>query len=211
VPSGSSLLMEVYDHGVRLFFWSPSQPSHEEKARYLAERRPMSELYGSGVLQPTAAFGCVASEPCPVEALAYSFLEWVTRTGTYVRLCNVSVEDTYFAKGEASLGVMEDWVQPAVLAARGVNVTRPSAQALGLTDDDAEALGFSLATATEDAHLRGAGDAKASGDGAAAATRVVAVAAPMALIAGSVGYVLGRASGLSAASPEADACYVAIS
>lgn len=39
LPSGCSLLMEVYDHGVRAFFWSPSQPSHEDKARYLQETR----------------------------------------------------------------------------------------------------------------------------------------------------------------------------
>lgn len=80
----------------------------------------MSELYKHGVLLPTAATGCPSGQVCPVETFAYSFLNWVTKTGTYVSLCNVSVEDTFFAKGEASLGIMEDWVQPEVCSARGL-------------------------------------------------------------------------------------------
>lgn len=61
----------------------------------------MAELYKHGELLPTAAPGCEVGAVCPVEILAYGFLSFVTTTGTYVKLCNVSREDTYFAKGIA--------------------------------------------------------------------------------------------------------------
>lgn len=55
--------------------------------------------------------------------------------------------------GEASLGVMETWVEPEVLAARGINLTRPSIiEEMGFTPYDAEALGLSVSVEEESAH-----------------------------------------------------------
>mmetsp|Transcript_1350 Transcript_1350/g.3576 ORF Transcript_1350/g.3576 Transcript_1350/m.3576 type:complete len:537 (+) Transcript_1350:88-1698(+) len=211
LPSGCSLVVEVYDHGVRIFFWAPSRPSHDMKGKYLREKLPMTDLYKHGVLLPTPAYGCAPGQVCPVESLAYSFVNWVSRTGTYVQLCNVSVEDTYFAKGEASLGVMEHWVQPEVLAARGVNLTRPSVKAMGLTASDAEALGFALAADdSEDSHLRGV----AGGAGDAASFTVLGVAGfsmAMSLVTGVLGFAFGRQTARSPAAPAGEAPYVQLS
>eukprot|EP00930_Biecheleria_cincta_P055074 TRINITY_DN41444_c0_g1_i1.p1 TRINITY_DN41444_c0_g1~~TRINITY_DN41444_c0_g1_i1.p1 ORF type:complete len:522 (+),score=54.96 TRINITY_DN41444_c0_g1_i1:25-1590(+) len=123
LPSGCSLILEVYDDGVRLFFWAPSQPSFEQKARYLSSGRPVKDLFLRGSLLPVHPKACpLQGRVCPVRALASTFVEFVHKTGTYVQICNVSLEDTYFAKGEASLGIVETWVEPSPLAG-GRNVS----------------------------------------------------------------------------------------
>jgi len=112
LPSGSSLVMEVYDEGLRLFFWAPSKPTWELKSQYLKELLPMRYLFADGTMYPTQPEGCGYGKICPVDTLANTFVKWVQRTGTYVDICDVPLEDTYFARGEISLGVMEHWVQP---------------------------------------------------------------------------------------------------
>lgn len=110
-PTASSIIIEVYDHGVKTFFWTPTLPDTAAKAKYLSEELPVRDLYHMGRLWPTAATGCHLHQVCPVEQLVQNWLALVRRTGTYVDICNVSKEDTFFAKGEVSLGIMEDWIQ----------------------------------------------------------------------------------------------------
>lgn len=110
IPSGASLIMEVYEEGLRLFFWMPSRPSAEDKAKHFKEDKPINKLYPGGTLIPVEPQGCVLGHLCPLDVLALHFVQHVRKTGTYVDICNVSKEDTYLAQGEASLGIMEQWL-----------------------------------------------------------------------------------------------------
>jgi len=202
LPSGCSLIVEVYDEGLRLFFWSPSQPSWKHKAKYLKKQKPMLELFRHGRLQPAIPAGCGLGKLCPVEALALSFIEFVRITGTYVKICNVSVEETYFAKGEASLGIMEHWVEPTMFLKRGVNTTPRSAAAIGLTRDDATSLGISFAE--KGAHTT---------IGASNDTPVLFALAAVAfsLLTGCIGFWFGKHAGQGQGPSVTTAPYVQLS
>lgn len=111
LTTSSSLIIEVYDAGVRLLFWSPSQPSLEEKARYAAEGLPVVDLYGIGTLLPARMQGCPDRGLCPLEELVRAHLDHVRQTGAWFEICNAASEgDERVRRAKADQQLLERWL-----------------------------------------------------------------------------------------------------
>lgn len=108
LPSASAMIIEVYDEGVKLFLWEPTHASYEVKAEYEKNGWPVAELFAhGGTLIPTAVPECKPDEICPTTALIKQFTEFVSKTGTWNKICNVSKEISDFATGEIDTGISD--------------------------------------------------------------------------------------------------------
>jgi len=116
LPTGCMLGIEVYEEGVRLFYWAATRPTHDQKAFYLEKGLPMEELYGYGSLIPTAIPGCEAGKLCPMSAMKEMFIGHVSQTGTWAEICGVSKSDMRFREEETHLGIEAPWLTKALAA-----------------------------------------------------------------------------------------------
>merc|ERR1711879_211514 len=67
LPSAASIIVEVYDNNVKIFFWEPSHAGFTFKAKFAQEGWPVEDLFhNGGHLTPTAPQGCTPGELCPI-------------------------------------------------------------------------------------------------------------------------------------------------
>jgi hypothetical protein len=158
LPTGCMLAIEVYEEGVRLFFWAATRPSHDAKAEHLSKGLPMEELYTGGTVLPAAIPGCETGKICPLSAMKEMFVGHVSKTGTWAELCGVTEKDMRFRWEETHLGIMAPWLTRSLGAQ---NLFAADGEACDLKTW-ALAAGLSLATGLVGFKL---GSAKASARG----------------------------------------------
>eukprot|EP00397_Hematodinium_sp_SG-2012_P034364 GEMP01036856.1.p1 GENE.GEMP01036856.1~~GEMP01036856.1.p1 ORF type:complete len:531 (+),score=93.45 GEMP01036856.1:110-1702(+) len=108
-PSGSMLLWEVHeDHKgqfIRFLFWKPSQPSFEAKAKKLKSGEPVADLYSTGHVEEVFPNVCHTKGRCVLSELEAAFKAWVSSTGTWAEVCNLTKDETlgeYLAEVESA-------------------------------------------------------------------------------------------------------------
>lgn len=94
LPSGCALIFEVYDEGLKMYWWAPSRPSFDQKKWANEKGVNMQELYDKGITIPTSPTGCTDDEICPLDKVEEVFNDFTKETGTYKEICGIGEQTT---------------------------------------------------------------------------------------------------------------------